>query len=63
MSDKPITKDELLEAHLAGGRQTERSYAVESKYYGRNPLDFYEFPSERLRREEARRVEKAKRRK
>jgi hypothetical protein len=62
LSDKPITKDELLEAHMAGGRQSgERSYAVESRYYSKDPLDSFEYPSERLRKEEMKRRERAKR--
>jgi hypothetical protein len=61
LSEKDITKEELLEAHMAGGRQNERSYAVESRYYSRDVLDNFEFPTERLRKEEAKRRERAKR--
>lgn len=60
--DEPITKDELLEIHMAGGRKTnEPSHAVESRYYSKDPLDSFEYPSERARKEEMKRRERARR--
>lgn len=62
MTGKPISLEELAAILLTGGRnRKEQSRAVESKYYGRSPLDNFEYPSERARKEELRRQEKAKR--
>ena len=60
MSSKPITLEELAAMYLAGGRNSgERSNAKPQRMY-RDPADSFEFPTERLRREEAKRVERAK---
>ena len=51
---------DMLERLTAGGRlNPEKSYALPEDAY-RNPADSFEFPSERLRKEEARRVARAK---
>jgi hypothetical protein len=59
-------KDKMLLEHwqllTAGGRlRGERSRALPAHAY-RDPADTFEFPSERQRREEAKRVARAKRR-
>jgi|GEM_PF-3605232 len=60
MSEKPITKEELYATHIAGGRHNgEESRALPKRYYG-DPADSFEYPSERARREEAKRVARAK---
>lgn len=60
MSDKPITPEELFAAHNAGGRQSgEESRALPKRFYS-DPACSFEFPSERARREEAKRVARAK---
>lgn len=59
---KTITLEELAAMYLTGGRNSgEKSRVVESRYYSRDPLDNYEYPSERARKEEVRRQQKAKR--
>jgi hypothetical protein len=59
--NKPITMDELAAILLTGGRnRKEQSNAKPRHFYG-DPALAYEFPSERARREEMRRQEKAKR--
>jgi len=53
---------DMLEILTAGGRlNPEPSRALPEEAY-RNPADSFEFPSERLRKEEARRVARAKQR-
>ena len=57
-----LTFQEWLALQKVGGRQKpEESRALPRRFYG-NPLDSYEFPSERLRKEEAKRVERANKR-
>lgn len=54
----------LFALHFVGGRlNPEPSRAREARYYGRrgDPANHIEFPSERDRREQARREEKSKR--
>ena len=59
---KPDTLTEMLEAMTVGGRlNPEKSHALPQSAY-RNPADSFEFPSERLRKEEAKRVARAKKR-
>lgn len=61
MEDKTKILEEWFEILTAGARQNpEKSRALPKHAYG-NPADFYEFPSERQRREEAKRVARAKR--
>jgi hypothetical protein len=58
--NKPLSPDERLAIYSAGGRQEpEKSKALPSRYYGRDPLDNFEYPTERLRKEEARRQQRA----
>jgi len=60
MSGKPLTPEELYATHIAGGRHNgEESRALPKRFYG-DPLDHFEYPSERARREEAKRVARAK---
>lgn len=64
MAEKSITPEELYATHSAGGRQSgEKSNAQESWKYSKDPLDHFEYPSERLRKEKERQVQRAKRRK
>ncbi len=59
VDDEPV---DLFAIRSAGGRHNgERSMALPQRAYG-DPANSYEFPSERLRKEEARRVERAKKR-
>lgn len=64
MTDKDMKErlQEWFEILTAGGRQNpEKSRALPKHAYG-DPVDLCEFPSERQRREEAKRVARAKRR-
>jgi hypothetical protein len=61
MSGKPITMEELAAIFLAGGRnRKEKSNAQPQSAY-KNPLDSFEYPSERARKEEIRRQKRANR--
>lgn len=62
------TKAKTLEAenfaaHFAGGRLSSQPSNAPPQSAYRNPLDTFEYPSERLRREKAKQVERAKRKK
>ena len=61
MTDKEKILEQWYAILTAGGRQNpEKSRALPKHAYG-NPADRFEFPSERQRREEAKRVARAKR--
>lgn len=61
MEDKKKILEQWLEILTAGGRlNPEKSHALPKQAYY-DPANSFEFPSERQRREEAKRVARAKR--
>lgn len=64
MTDKDMKErlQEWFEILTAGARQNPEKSRAQEQWKYQNPADHFEFPRERQRREEAKRVARAKRR-